>query len=237
METNRQKLEAIGLLSSYLSGDRFLYELKAPLSPYAFVNDGVLGQYLQAALTQTKFAKVLALFQVSMVRTEAHVAISKAFNDVFEQLPDRPELFDPKLMNGSKATSIKVAGVDFDLRLFRESIPDPFFDVAQFTESVRSKILNLAYVYGLDESDLKDVYIKAIDASLRPDPVKLSIYARDAYQQKNRADKPVSDAEETRLPSSRRIPPSISKPFRFELCSKIWAKAAWRPLICAPSNS
>jgi replication initiation and membrane attachment protein len=186
IETSRYRLEAIGLLNSYISNDKFYYELKAPLSPYAFVNDGVLGSYLQSTLTETKFQKILSLFKISVVRTENHHSITKSFNDVFERLEVHQVPFQTDLLNGSKSKSIKVKGLDFDLRLFRESIPEDFFDSNQFTDSIRDKILNLVYVYGLDEFQMKEVYVKSIDSTLAADPQKLSTYAREIYKTASR---------------------------------------------------
>jgi replication initiation and membrane attachment protein len=181
LESARHKLEAIGLLNAHLSEDRFLYVLNAPLSPDAFVNDGVLGQYLRAYLTKERFSKIVSRFKIKTVKTETFHPITKSFNDVFEQLPDAPTLYEPSLISNAKAAAIRVSGVDFDLRTFRESIPKDYFADEWFGEDVRSKILTLAYVYGLDELAMKEVYLKSIDSTLRPDLAKLSIQAREAY--------------------------------------------------------
>ena len=140
---------------------------------------------MQSTLTETKFQKVLSLFKISVVRTENHHSITKSFNDVFERLDIHQVSFQSDLLNGSKSKSIKVKGVDFDLRLFRDSIPEDFFDSFQFTDSIRDKILNLVYVYGLDELQMKEVYVKSIDSTLAANPQKLSMFAREIYANAN----------------------------------------------------
>lgn len=181
LEGARHKLEAIGLINAHLAEDRFLYVLNAPLSPDAFVNDGVLGQYLRAYLTKDRFQKIISRFKIKTVKTDAFYPITKSFNDIFEQLPDAPTLYEPSLLSNAKAASIRVTGVDFDLRTFRESIPKEYFGDEWFGEDVRSKILTLAYVYGLDELQMKEAYLKSIDHDLRPDLGKLSVFARSVY--------------------------------------------------------
>lgn len=181
LESHRHKLEAIGLLTTHMADDRFLYVVQAPLSPDAFVNDGVLGQYLRAFLTKERFQKVIERFKIKTVKTDSFHPITKSFNDVFGQLPDAPTLYEPSLLSNVKAAAIKVSGVDFDLRTFRESIPKDYFADEWFGEDVRSKILTLAYVYGLDELTMKEIYLRSIDSMLRPDLTKLSIYAKEAY--------------------------------------------------------
>jgi replication initiation and membrane attachment protein len=181
LESHRHKLEAIGLLTTHMADDRFLYVVHAPLSPDAFVNDGVLGQYLRAFLTKERFQKVIERFKIKTVKTDSFHPITKSFNDVFGQLPDAPTLYEPSLLSNVKAAAIRVSGVDFDLRTFRESIPKDYFADEWFGEDVRSKILTLAYVYGLDELTMKEIYLRSIDSMLRPDLTKLSIYAKEAY--------------------------------------------------------
>lgn len=46
IEADRHKLEAVGLLDTHYLDDRFVYELKLPMSAQSFINDGILGQYL-----------------------------------------------------------------------------------------------------------------------------------------------------------------------------------------------
>ena len=57
IETARNQLEAIGLLNVYLYNDCFAYEIKLPMSPSSFINDGVLGQYLQSIVTEDQIGR------------------------------------------------------------------------------------------------------------------------------------------------------------------------------------
>jgi len=186
IEAHRHKLEAVGLLNVYFYNDSFLYELKSPMSAYSFVNDGILGQYLLSTLTEERYKKVLTMFKVKNIRTENHQGITKSFNEVFDALPEIGTTFESDLMNGSKAKNIKVKESDFDMRLFRESIPEGFFDMDKFDDLTRDKIINLTYIYGLDEIDMKDIYLKSIDVNLKADLSKLSALARDLYKTKTR---------------------------------------------------
>lgn len=201
----RQRLEAIGLLKTSVLEDTYYYELKTPLSPNAFVNDGLLGGYLQAILTESRFKRIVKLFQIQTIRTELHQDISKSFNEVFQSLPSDPAPFQGDLINGSKPASIQFSNELFDFALFIDSIPKGFYDEAQFTEPVKRKIANLVYVYGLDELEMKDVYVKAIeDVSLRVNLERLSLLAKDQYKMKVRKEIPVDDQEA--LPRSKERP-------------------------------
>ena len=66
IETDRYKLEAIGLLVTFFSADTFTYEIKLPLSARSFINDGILGQYLIAGISKKRFKKLLKIFKISV---------------------------------------------------------------------------------------------------------------------------------------------------------------------------
>lgn len=204
IQVYRERLEAIGLVVSTYHEGVFYYETKAPMSPYAFVNDGLLGSYLQAVLTEERYLRILALFRVKVLRTEQHTPISKSFNEVFVSLPMESQTRQSDLINGSKATISFDSRGDFDFSLFVDYLPSGFYDPEQLTESVKRKILNIVYVYGLDEMDLRDAYIRSIDDhTLAVDVKKLSYTAKDIYKQKMKKAVPL---EEDELPKIQERP-------------------------------
>jgi len=72
LEAARFKLEAAGLLTTAFKSDCFLYELILPMSASSFVNDGVLGQYLKAAVTEERYAKIIKLFKTAKVTRDGY---------------------------------------------------------------------------------------------------------------------------------------------------------------------
>jgi len=182
VEGARHQLEAIGLLNVYFFNDCFAYEIKTPMSPSAFVNDGILGQYLQAAVTEDRFKKLVNVFKLSKIDKTGFINVTKSFEDVFPSM--KIDHFEgvTGLMESGRATKINIHKTDFDFRLFSESIPSPFLDNNQLTDDVKAKIINLSYVYDLDEIAMKDVYLKSVNDQLVLDLTKLSRFARDAYK-------------------------------------------------------
>jgi len=174
-----------------------------PMSPSAFINDGVLGQYLQAAVTEDRFHKIVSLFKVAKVDKTGFISVTKNFEDIFPAISK--EGFEPiaGLMETGKSSNINIKKTDFDFRLFTDSIPEPFLDKNQLTEDIKKKIVNLSYVYELDEIEMKDIFLKASNAQLELDLVKLSRYARDAYKQRtqksNQTDEPKVTQSEMKI--------------------------------------
>ncbi len=185
IEKDRYRLEAIGLLETYYFDDRFVYELKLPLSAQSFVNDGVLGQYLIAAVTKERFQKLVQVFKLRLPSIKKHVRMTKSFDEVFPTISLVKQDHEEDLRSDSRTGSVRTNGMQFDWRLFMESLPPAFVDKAELTEAVKNKVMNLNYVYGLDELELKDVFIKSLDEDKRANLTRLAILAREAYQFKH----------------------------------------------------
>jgi len=143
---------------------------------------------LRNALTDSRFDRILDLFKIPLVKTDEYRKITKQFDDVYVQVSGPGVPYHADLIDGAKAEGAKVRKSDFDFRLFRESIPDPFFDPDKFTDLVRDKIKNITYVYGLDELTMKDLYVKSLDSSLNCNTNRLASLSREAYQEQIRRD-------------------------------------------------
>ncbi|MFH0993676.1 MAG: DnaD domain protein [bacterium] len=182
LEEARQKLEAIGLLTAWFKTDTFAYELVLPMSAASFVNDGVLGQYLQAAVTEDRYKKLIKLFKTTKVTKDGYIDITKGFDEMFPGMPPAGVDSESDLARKIRSKSIKIRNSAFDFRLFAESIPAEFFDKDQLTDSVRDKIDNLAFVYGLDEMAMKNAWVKAVEPGKPVDATRLAAAAREGYK-------------------------------------------------------
>ncbi len=163
IEQNRFKLEAIGLLITFFANDNFTYEIKLPLSARNFINDGILGEYLIASVTKTRFKKLLKIFKVLAPNKKQKYNISKAFNEVFPSIDTNTSEYETNLLSSKTKGFAKLNSANFDWRLFNESISKDFFDVESLTEAVKAKVEQLGYVYSLDELQMRDILLKSLD--------------------------------------------------------------------------
>jgi replication initiation and membrane attachment protein len=182
IETARYRLEAIGLMNTCFLDDRFLYELKLPMSAQSFVNDGILGQYLQSALTKDRFKKLVQIFRLKPPKTSGYLKITKSFDEVFPALFLSESVSEENLITNHRGKQVSAVKATFDWRLFANSIPAAFFDPAELTDSLKNKIKNLHYVYGLDELEMKDITLKAMDDNRKISSSQLAVYAREYYK-------------------------------------------------------
>jgi len=183
IEEARRNLEAIGLLNVYLHDDCFAYEIKLPMSASSFINDGILGSYLQNCVTEPRYEKLLRLFKIAPVSKDGYLNITKSFNEIFPAIPETKRTTDGEFVAANRAKSVNVTSSDFDFRLFVESFPEEAKVRALLTDAVKEKILNLSYVYGIDETSMHTIFAKAADETFDAiEPTKLSRFARDWYK-------------------------------------------------------
>lgn len=181
IEQYRFRLEALGLLKTTTLNDLFVYELKNVLSADQFVNDGVLGEYLIQSITKDRFKKIIEIFKIKTPPKSKYIEISKSFDEVFSSISTEDKTIENDLYSSKNNHHYQIAS-RFDWRFFLESIPREE-DKACLSDVVRNKIVNLAYVYGLSELDMKDIFLRSIDDDLHLCNLgKLAVEARGYYK-------------------------------------------------------
>lgn len=174
----RKKLEAIGLLVAYHNEDLYLYELKAPLSAQEFIQDGSLGAYLFSMVGKENFNDLIGMFRISKSETTGFKNITATFDDEFEALPKRIETNGDFL---SKSKAKKRVNHSFDFDVFLDGLSKNFVDRRKITRVIKEKIINLSYVYNLDEYTMQKVFMESVDKDRNIDLDKLSINSRSWY--------------------------------------------------------
>jgi replication initiation and membrane attachment protein len=178
-EQARQKLEAIGLLDTYHNDSLYLYELKAPLSAEEFIHDGSLGAYLFSRMGKDVFETISDLFKLSANDKEGFTNISSTFDKVFDALP-KPIETTNKYQNRHKG-KIQIDH-NFDFDLFLDGLSKNFVDRRKITKSVKEKIMNLSYVYNLDEFTMQKVFMDSVDKHRNINQDELSKNARKWFE-------------------------------------------------------
>jgi replication initiation and membrane attachment protein len=186
----RLKLEAIGLLETYVKetdGPRmFIYSLKPPLSPEQFFSDGVLNVYLYRKVGKEYFARLKSFFSDKALSKESFKNITKAFQEVFQSSFAHPP-YPPKEEKGEKLFAnpsggpLRIRPEEFDYELLMEGLTNALIPADAFTEEVKEAILKLAFLYGVDPLEMKNLVLVALDEENRIDIEELRKQARDWY--------------------------------------------------------
>lgn len=189
----RQKLEAIGLLIAYQNEETYLYELISPLSAEEFIKDGSLGAYLHNQIGETHFEELVSMFRINTSDKDGYENISTNFDQVFKKI-DKPVHTKGDYVKRKKP-KIQV-NHDFDFDVFVEGLSKNYVDKRKITTSIKEKIINLSYVYNLDEITMQKVFMDSVDKSRNIDIQKLSKNAR-VWFEFEKTDQPKEETDDS----------------------------------------
>lgn len=182
----REKLEAMGLLKTYLRKsniNNYIYEIYSPISAYEFLNNPVLAVTLYNNVGKTEYEKIVEYYRIPKISLKDYDDITCSFNDVFKST--NISSFD-RLENINKETSNNLnieSKIDFNSLL--SLIPDEVLNKRSLTDKTKDLIIKISFIYDYDE----DVIAKLIRESLTDkktiDRNTLRNNARKYYQFEN----------------------------------------------------
>ena len=177
----REKLEAMGLLKTYLKKDsinQFVYMLYSPLEANEFFNHPILNIVLYNNLGKTEYDKVLNTFKVPRITLKDYEDITASFHDVFSSVRGTVTVKDNNYVEKS-SNSIKVKGdIDFDLLV--SSVSD--INSKIFTDEIKELINELSFIYHLNTLDMQGLIKASINEKGSIDKNELRKNCRDYYK-------------------------------------------------------
>ena len=184
----RKKLEAIGLLKSYVKkeGDsnNFVYELFAPISASEFFNHPILNIVLYNNVGKKEYDQIIKYFKMPRITLSGYEDITSNFDDVFDSVPGTilNNLNEDFRIN--KTGNIKIdKAFDFDLLI--SSFPKGLLSNKNLTKEVKSLINDLSFVYNIGVEELKSPLLNAIKENGVIDKNQLRKNVRNAYRFEN----------------------------------------------------
>jgi len=187
----REKLEAIGLMKTYLKKDninQYVYLMYSPIPVNDFFNHPILNIVLYNNLGKKEYEKVLNYFKVPRINLKEFEDITCSFDDVFQSVKGTVMDIEEDLIK-SEANNIQIhKGVDFNLIL--AGVPDRQISERCFNEETKQLINNLSYIYELDSLDMLGLIRNAINEKGLIDKTILRKSCRDHYQFENQGNLP-----------------------------------------------
>ena len=146
LQESFDKLEAVGLVCSYVkqtNDNRYLFDLKMPLSPQEFINHQILNRLLKDRL-KDEYEKTIAIFQTYNVNLNDYQEMTASFTDVFEIHHHEKNILKEKKYKQKIHNSIENS---YDLQLSKK-----MFD--QEDEKIIQQLGILYHINALDMQDL-----------------------------------------------------------------------------------
>lgn len=150
------KLEAIGLVCSYVkqsNDNRYLFDLKMPLSPQEFIHHRILNSLLKERL-KDEYEKTIAVFQVYNVNLNDYQEITVPFTDVFEIHHYEKNVLQEKKYKQEIHHSIEDS---YDLTMFYQGIENLQLSKKMFTDEDEKVIQQLGLLYRVNALDMQEL--------------------------------------------------------------------------------
>ena len=183
----REKLEAIGLLKTYLKKDtinQYIYLLYSPLEANEFFNHPILNIVLYNNLGKREYENLVSNFKMPPIRLSGYDDITKSFNDVFRSVKGTVIEKDDNYFKRESNNIIASADIDFDL------LKDSLATDKGFTNELKDLITCLAYIYKLNTIDMKQIIRTSLNEKGSIDKTLLRKNCRDYYKFENSGNLP-----------------------------------------------
>ncbi len=158
----RHKLEATGLCETYVHEDNYVIKLYAPLTPEGFIKDSPMAPYLKRIIGAHRFDDLIDHFKIRRLKLSDYKTVSVAFSEVFGPIETGPIKRSAYVDVKRKQPMIEHS---FDVDLTLDSISNSLISSPMKTSRVKQKIVDLAYLYSLDEMAMQPL----IRSALKPD--------------------------------------------------------------------
>ena len=184
----REKLEAIGLLKTFYKEsenfNNYIYELFSPVSPSEFFSHPVLNIVLYSTVGKNEYEKIVNYFKTPRINLNDYEDLTKSFDEVYSSHPSTT--FENNIQNIRDYNSLGLnINNQIDLNSLIASIPQELINDKTFNKENEKLINDLAYIYNLNEEEMKNVILSSLNERLLIDKVTLRKHARDRYQYQN----------------------------------------------------
>ena len=183
----REKLEGIGLMKTYIKNgeiDEYLYILFSPLSAHEFFNHHILNIVLYNNIGDKEYKNLQDYYKVSKINTKDYTDITLSFEQVYNVNTNTNLLFDNSDIENNNIKKIEIKS-NFDMDLLINSIPKRLISDRCFTDEVKELILNLAYIYKIDNLNMQGLVRNSINERGLIDKTELRKSARNYYKFEN----------------------------------------------------
>ena len=187
----REKLEAIGLMKSYMKKDninQYVYCLYSPLQASEFFNHPILNIVLYNNIGKKEYERLLSQFKIPYVNLKDYEEITCSFDEVFKSV--RGTLMEQEEdLTKRDSNNIEInKGIDFNL--IASSIPSSQMNEKCFNEDTKNLINSLSYIYNISTLDMQGIVRDSLNERGFIDKNLLRKSCRDYYQFENAGNLP-----------------------------------------------
>lgn len=157
IKESREKLEAIGLIKTYLKKgeiNNYIYELYSPLSAHEFLNNPILNTALYNNLSKLEYKRIVENYTLPKMELNGYIDISCSFKEVFNFVSTAKQ----ENKNIKKASHVDLSfepNIEFNEML--SLIPEEMLNVNSITKVTKDLIYKLAFIYNFNNEIMSEM--------------------------------------------------------------------------------
>ena len=179
----REKLEAVGLLKTYLKKENinnYVYLLYSPLKPNEIFNHPVLNIVLYNNLGKKEYDKLINYFKIPKINLKDYTDITATFSSIFSTVSGNVVMDSEDVVKKNIGTIKMDEKIDFDLLI--SSIPSKLVNERCFNEETKNLINSLAFTYNIDDLNMQVLVRNSLNEKGLIDKNELIQSARNYYE-------------------------------------------------------
>lgn len=179
----REKLEAVGLLKSYVKKDtinHYAYLIYSPLSANEFFNHPILNVVLYNNLGKKEYEKLLNYYKIPRINLKDYEDVTSSFNEVFTPIKGTILKLEEDITKRDSNNILINKGIDFNLLI--SSLPKEQVSEKCFSNETKELINALSFTYNLNTLDMQGLVRNALNEKGLIDKTLLRKSCRDYYQ-------------------------------------------------------
>ncbi len=183
----REKLEAIGLIKTYIKKqniNNFVYELYSPISANEFLNNPILATSLFNNVGKFEYEKIIEYFKVPRINLKDYQEITCSFDEVFAQSNiNEYEIVNSNLQKYSSNKLNITPKIDIDNIV--SMIPDDMLNIRSLTKETKDLIYKISFIYNYDDATMSELIRNSLNDKKMIDKKELRLSSRRLYQFEN----------------------------------------------------
>ena len=179
----REKLEAVGLLKTYVKEDHvnnYVYILYSPLSVSDFFSHPILSVVLYNNLGKKEFDKLISYFKVPKINLKDYTDITANFSTVFNVVSGNVIIDNDNIIKKNIGSIKMDEKIDFDLLI--SSIPKNLISEKCFNDDTKDLINSLAFTYNIDDLNMQGLVRNSLNEKGLIDKNELIKGCRNFYE-------------------------------------------------------
>ena len=183
----REKLEAIGLIKTYLKKEKinnYVYELYSPMSAKEFLTNPILSTALENAIGSKEFDRTISFFKIPNINLRNYEDITSKFSDTFVWTTNTARNIE--MYNLKNKTSRQLSIVSkIDINTILNLIPDDILNHKSLTKDMKEYLIKISFIYNYDNEMMVELIRNSISDKHTIDKNMLRDVASKYYQFEN----------------------------------------------------